>query len=147
MQSCVFGYQFFCVRVIYDAGEDCFSNAVIITLHRTLKVLLMILFLSLSQVYEKRGFCGWRSNVATVGILPFLNYKLLLFPIVYGNLEIIFLKSLYIIAVVWNKTRRQKCQMFSSGGSRPINESQDCSDTAEEKQCKSTNIKNATSHI
>ncbi len=50
----------------------------------------MILFLSLSQVYEKRWFCGWRSNVATVGILPFLNYNLLLFPIVYGNLEIIF---------------------------------------------------------
>ncbi len=50
----------------------------------------MILFLSLSQVYEKRWFCGWRSNVATVGILPFLNYNLLLFPIVYGNLKIIF---------------------------------------------------------
>ncbi len=68
----------------------------------------MILFLSLLQVYEKRWFCGWRSNVATVGILPFLNSNLLLFPIVYGNLEFIFLKSLCIIAVVWNKTGSER---------------------------------------
>lgn len=95
-------------------------------------------FFSLSQVYEKRWFCGRRSNVATVGILPFLNYNLLLFSIVYGNFEIISLKMQCSFAVVWNQNRMpiQKFQLFSTGGSRPINETQVCSDTAEEKQCK-----------
>lgn len=69
-------------------------------------------FFSLSQVYEKRWFCGWRSNVATVGILPFLNYNLSLFSIVYGNFESISLKMQYSFAVVWNQNRMQmqKCQ-------------------------------------
>lgn len=57
-------------------------------------------FVSLSQVYEKRWFCGRRSNVATVGILPFLNYLLLLFSIVYGNFEIISLKMQCSFAAV-----------------------------------------------